>query len=127
QAGKDPTAVIGSLRAKTKSNYRAGKSKFAIVEACEYKRDFLHLTPDVLVITNIEFDHVDYYKDLSDVQSAFREMIDRVNENGVVITNAKDPRIAPVIEGIKVPVINYMSSLDLSNQGCTTALMRLQL
>ncbi|MCB9814302.1 UDP-N-acetylmuramate--L-alanine ligase [Candidatus Nomurabacteria bacterium] len=113
QAGKDPTAVIGSLRAKTKSNYRAGKSKFAIVEACEYKRDFLHLTPDVLVITNIEFDHVDYYKDLSDVQSAFREMIDRVNENGVVITNAKDPRIAPVIEGIKVPVINYMSSLDL--------------
>ena len=54
--------------------------------------------PDVLVITNIEFDHVDYYKDLSDVQSAFREMIDRVNENGVVITNAKDPRIAPVIE-----------------------------
>ena len=45
-AEKDPTAIIGSLRSKTKSNYRAGKSKYAIVEACEYKRDFLHLTPD---------------------------------------------------------------------------------
>ena len=45
-AEKDPTAVIGSLRAKTGSNYRAGKSKYAIVEACEYKGDFLSLTPE---------------------------------------------------------------------------------
>ncbi|MCA9359300.1 UDP-N-acetylmuramate--L-alanine ligase [Candidatus Kaiserbacteria bacterium] len=112
-AEKDPTAVIGSLRAKTKSNYRAGKSKYAIVEACEYKRDFLHLTPDVLVITNVEFEHVDYYKNLEDVQSAFKDLIARVHENGVVITNAKDPRIVPVLEGVHVPVVNYMSYLDL--------------
>ena len=64
---KDPTAIIGSLRAKTQSNYRAGKSKYAVVEACEYKRDFLHLKPDILVITNLEYEHVDYYKSLEDL------------------------------------------------------------
>src|SRR3989344_3449707 len=53
-AGLDPTAVVGSLRAKTKSNFRAGKSKYCIVEACEYRRDFLYLKPEILVITNIE-------------------------------------------------------------------------
>ncbi len=76
-AGKDPTAVIGSLRASTKSNYRAGKSKYAIVEACEYKRDFLSLKPDILVITNLELEHVDYYKSLEDVQSAFRSLAEQ--------------------------------------------------
>jgi UDP-N-acetylmuramate--alanine ligase len=112
-AGKDPTAIIGSLRAKTKSNYRAGKSKYAIVEACEYKRDFLSLRPDVLVITNIEFEHVDYYRDLADVQSAFRDLVEQVNENGVVITNPHDPAIAPVVTGLTVPVINYLDLLDI--------------
>ncbi len=111
--GKDPTAVIGSLRAKTEKNYRAGKSKYAIVEACEYKRDFLHLNPDVLVITNIEHDHVDYYKDLKDVQSAFRTLAEQVHETGVVIANTSDHKLAPVLEGLTVPVVNYIEFLDL--------------
>lgn len=112
--GKDPTTVVGSLRAKTGSNFRAGKSKYAIVEACEYKRDFLFLQPDVLIITNIEHEHTDYYKDLADVQSAFREMIERVNEGGVVVTNTKDPAIAPILEDCPVKVIDYNEYLDLS-------------
>ncbi len=110
--GKDPTAIIGSLRAKTKSNFRAGKSKYAIVEACEYKRDFLSLTPDVLVITNLEHDHVEYYKTLADVQAAFGELIAQVHETGVVVTNPADPNIAPILEGIHVPVIDYTKHLN---------------
>lgn len=110
--GKDPTTVVGSLRSKTKSNYRPGKSKYAIVEACEYKRDFLHLRPDILVITNIEFEHVDYYKDLVAVQSAFRELVEQVNENGVVVTNPKDPAIAPVLKDVAVKVVDYTQYLD---------------
>lgn len=111
-AEKDPTAVIGSLRAKTKTNYRAGKTKYAIVEACEYKRDFLSLRPDVLVITNVEFEHVDYYKDLSDVQSAFRTLAQQINEGGVVIANTTDPAVAPILEGLTAPVINYLEYFD---------------
>lgn len=112
-AGKDPTAVIGSLRASTGSNYRAGKSKYAIVEACEYKDDFLHLKPDVLVITNLEYEHVDYYKDLAHVQASFRQLIEQVNEGGVVVTNPGDPHIAPILKDCPVPVINYNQYIDL--------------
>lgn len=112
-AEKDPTAVIGSLRAKTKSNYRAGKSKYAIVEACEFKRDFLHLRPDMLVITNLEHEHVDYYKDLSDVQQAFRELIELVDEKGVVVTDTTSETIAPILVDAPVPVIDYREQLDM--------------
>jgi UDP-N-acetylmuramate--alanine ligase len=113
-AEKDPTAVIGSLRAKTKSNYRPGKSKYAIVEACEYKRDFLHLRPEVLVITNLEHEHVDCYPTLADVQSAFRALIEQVNEKGVIITDTSSPTIAPILVDAPVPVIDYTEQLDLS-------------
>lgn len=112
-AEKDPTTIVGSLRAKTKSNFRAGKSKYAIVEACEYKRDFLHLKPDVLVITNVEYEHTDYYKDLADVQDAFRTLVHQVNEGGVVVTNTKDPNILPIIEGAPVEVVDYMEYFDV--------------
>ena len=110
---KDPTAIIGSLRSKTKSNFRAGKSKYAIVEACEYKRDFLHLKPDVLVITNVEYEHTDYYKDLADVQDAFRTLVGQVNEGGVVVTDTKNPNITPIIKDAEVKVIDYIECLDM--------------
>jgi UDP-N-acetylmuramate--alanine ligase len=113
-AEKDPTAIIGSLRSSTHSNFRAGKSKYAIVEACEYKRDFLHLKPDILVITNLEYEHTDYYKDLADVQAAFRSLVAQVNDGGVVVANTKDPNIIPVIERASVEVIDYLEFLDLS-------------
>jgi len=113
EAGFDPTAIIGSLRSKTKSNFRAGKSKYAVVEACEYKRDFLSLTPDVLVITNIDYEHVDYYKDLADVQSAFRALAEKVPEGGAIVTNLTDPNIAPVIAGLKTRVVDYRPNINL--------------
>ncbi len=114
EAGLDPTAIIGSLRSRTGSNFRAGKSKYAIVEACEYKRDFMSLKPDVLVITNIEYEHVDYYKDLADVQSAFRELSLSVPEDGAIVTAATDPNIVPVLVGVTAKVIDYTKSLDLT-------------
>jgi len=112
-AEKDPTAIIGSLRASTHSNFRAGKSKYAIIEACEYKRDFLSLTPDVLVMTNIEYEHTDYYRDLADVQAAFKTLVGQVREGGYVVTNAKDPIIAAVVQDASVPVLDYTEYLDV--------------
>lgn len=114
EAGLDPTAIIGSLRSKTQSNFRAGKSKYAVVEACEYKRDFLSLRPDVLVITNLEWEHVDYYQDLADVQTAFRELAERVPADGAIVTNVTDPAITSVIAGLTTHIIDYRPLIDLS-------------
>lgn len=113
EASFDPTAIVGALRNKTGSNYRAGKSKYFIAEACEYKRDFLSLTPDVLVITNIEHEHVDYYKDLPAVQKAFNEFALQVPAGGVIITNSSDRVIAPALKGVVAKIIDYRPSIDL--------------
>jgi UDP-N-acetylmuramate--alanine ligase len=118
EAGLDPSAVVGSLRAKTKSNYRAGKSKYFIVEACEYRRDFLSLEPDILVITNLEHEHVDYYKDLAAVQAAFSEMASKVPEDGFIIANLGDENVKVALEftlgqsGVKATVVDYRKFFD---------------
>lgn len=103
--GADPSAIVGSITKDFGSNYLPGNSDLFVVEACEYKRDFLTLTPHVLVITNIELEHTDYYKDLADVQSAFRELIEKTT--GAIVTNPRDPNIAPILNGLSVPVIDY--------------------
>ncbi len=111
-AGLDPSAIVGSLRAKSKSNYRKGKSKYFIVEACEYKRDFLSLEPDILVITNLEHEHVDYYPDLTSVQSAFRELALKVRENGFVVANTADANVAPCLVGLSSTLVDYREFFD---------------
>lgn len=112
EAGLDPSAIVGSLRSKTKSNYRAGKSKYFIVEACEYRRDFLSLEPDILVITNIEHEHVDYYKDLEAVQKAFRELAEKVPEDGFIVANCSDQNVLPVLGGLSCTIIDYRKYVD---------------
>jgi len=75
----DPSVIVGSLlnpsntSGQGKSNLIVGKSKYFVVEACEYERSFLNLKPKLSVITNIEADHLDYYKDLNDIQDAFNQ------------------------------------------------------
>ncbi len=95
---KSPTVIVGSIMSKTKSNFLAGDSDIFLVEACEYKRSFLNLSPDILVITNIEEDHLDYYKDLVDIQSAFAELISKVPKDGFVVCNTSDPNVQPLIQ-----------------------------
>ncbi len=104
-AGIAPSAVVGSIMKDFGSNYVRGESEWLVVEACEYKRDFLTLRPEILVITNIEFDHTDYYKDLADVQDAFRTLMEQTT--GTVVTNAKHPNIAPVLASLGKQAVDY--------------------
>jgi len=104
-AGADPSAIVGSITKDFGSNYLPGASNLFVVEACEYKRDFLTLTPHVLVMTNIELEHTDYFKDLDDIKRAFRELIEKTT--GAIITDAMHPDIAPLVEGLSIPVIDY--------------------
>lgn len=99
-----PSAIVGSIVKDFGSNYLQGSSDLFVVEACEYKRDFLTLSPEVLVVTNIEFDHSDYYRDLADVQDAFRTLMERAK---VVVTDAEHPSIAPLLGGLSARVVDY--------------------
>src|SRR3989344_1803329 len=89
-AGLDPTVIVGSFLIDAKgerTNFIAGKSKYLVVEACEYRRSFLNLSPKILVVTNIDADHLDYYKDLDDIKNAFAALAEKVPKDGVVIDN----------------------------------------
>ena len=103
---KHPHVIVGSLLAQTGSNYIFGKEETLIVEACEYKRSFLNLNPNILLITNVEEDHLDYYRDLEDIQDAFRTLVQKVPADGYVICDSTDPKVAPVLEECKAQVID---------------------
>jgi len=103
----DPTVVIGSLLIGEKTNFIAGQSKYFVVEACEYRRSFLNINPSILVITNIEADHLDYYKDIDDIKNAFHELAMKVPESGFVICDTSDENVKEVVNGIKAKVIDY--------------------
>ena len=80
-AGCDPTVLVGTkVREFEGKNIRLGEGDLMLVEACEYRRDFLSLNPALLGVTNIELDHMDYYKDLFDYRSAFEELSEQTEE-----------------------------------------------
>ncbi len=111
-AGLDPIGVVGSIRAKTKSNFRAGKGEYFIVEADEYLRHFLQFEPRVLVITNIDEDHLDYYKDLADIQSAFNTLARKVPQDGFIICNPSNVKVQPALTGVVATVVDYTKYVD---------------
>jgi len=82
-AGLDPTIVVGSFVKKFGSNFRAGSSEYLVVEADEFNRHMLFFHPFIGAITNIEADHLDVYKDLADIQTAFDQFLVQ-SENKVV-------------------------------------------
>ena len=118
-AGKEPTIIAGSILSEYGSNFVAGKHDLFVIEGCEYKRHFLQLHPDVLVITNIELDHTDYYKDLADIQDAFQSVIAHVPESGTIVTNTNAGTIAPLLSGTTVRTVAYQDILvpDLRARG----------
>lgn len=88
----DPTVHLGGDFELIGGNFRIGKSVYFVTEACEYKRNFLYLKPYISVILNIDEDHMDYFKDIEDIQNAFSEFAANTNRNGVIIVNGEDSR-----------------------------------
>ncbi len=108
KAGFHPTAVVGSLLKDSRTNFIAGKGEYFVAEACEYKKSFLNLSPQILVITNIDNDHLDYYKTFANLQKAFHEMAMKVPPNGYIVTNPKDKKVAPALRGVVAKVVDYI-------------------
>lgn len=105
--GRQPTVIAGSILAEQGSNFIAGRPDLFIIEGCEYRRHFLYLHPSILVVTNIELDHTDYYTDLEDMQSAFSEVIRRMPEQGTIITNTDAINIKPVLDEVVLRKVPY--------------------
>jgi UDP-N-acetylmuramate--alanine ligase len=74
-AGKDPTAIVGSCCERFDCNFRNGKSDLFVVEACEYRGHMLVLQPKTIVLTNIEEDHLDFYRDINHIIQTFQQYV----------------------------------------------------
>jgi UDP-N-acetylmuramate--alanine ligase len=99
---KDPTVIVGSqIKELNGKNCRCGKGENLIVESCEHFRSFLNYSPSIIIITNIEADHLDYYKDLKDYISAFKAFIDRLPKSGLVIANGDDANVRKILKNYK--------------------------
>lgn len=90
-AGVDPTVVVGTLVPQWEhSNFRAGQSDIAVVEADEHNRHFLELSPYIAVVTNVDYDHVDVYGSREEYVEAFRQFVERVPSKGAVVLHTSD-------------------------------------
>lgn len=107
----DPTVIVGSVMKDFGSNFRAGKSDYLVIEADEYRRAFLNLTPEILVIVNIDLDHLDYYKDIEDIKNAYRELIARMPENGLIIYDNENQHMRDVLLYARCRTTSFRSLL----------------
>lgn len=123
EAGLDPTVIIGScVKAFPEGNVRAGQSSQVVIEGDEYAQHFLSFHPRGLIINNIEWDHPDAFPTLDDLMQAFRDLLKRVRDGGVVIANADDPRVGTLIgeerskleaRGIRIRTFGFASHADM--------------
>lgn len=87
----DPTIIVGSLVPGFEmGNLRVGKSEYFVVEACEYRANMLNIDPAMIVLTNIEEDHLDFYRDLDHIRETFQIFVDKMKGRGLVVWNADD-------------------------------------
>ena len=107
EAGLDPTIVVGGRVRILGTNARLGKGDFLVAEADEFDRSFLKLTPVVAVVTNIEADHLDCYKDLDDILDSFAIFANRVPFYGAVIACADDAGVQRILPLVKRRVVTY--------------------
>jgi UDP-N-acetylmuramate--alanine ligase len=107
---KDPTVIIGSkFKEFGNKGYHVGNGEMFVVEACEYKRNFLNYSPNIIVLTNLEAEHLDYFKGLEDYKNAFKEFIAKLPEDGFLIANIDDENVLDVIKAFKGNLITFAS------------------
>jgi len=108
EGGIDPTVIVGGrLRGLAGSNARLGKGEFIVVEADEFDRSFLSITPTIAVLTTLETDHLDCYRDLDDIKSAFIQFAGKVPFYGFVVLCLDEPALQEIMPKIKKKIVTY--------------------
>ena len=106
-ADKDPTVMIGGTLPLLNAGHRVGHGNVIVMEACEYYNSFLSFYPTIAVILNIEADHLDFFKDLEDVENSFRRFAARVPEDGFVVANYDDPNTMETLRNLDRKMITF--------------------
>ena len=111
-AGADPTVMIGGTLPMLHSGYRVGAGDTIILESCEYCNSFLHFFPTIAVILNIEADHLDFFKDLADVEHSFRRFAQLVPPEGHIVANADDVGTMEALQGLPLFTFGVKQAAD---------------
>jgi len=114
ETGLDPSVLVGGIAANLEGSFRDGAGEHFVVEGDEYDTAFFDKTPKflhygarTLVLTSIEFDHADIYRDLDHVGSVFRDLVGRMPGAGCVVANLDDPEVAAVAAEAPCRVVGY--------------------
>ncbi len=117
KADLDPTVIVGTklkefgglnLSSAEGSNFKMGKGKYLVIEACEYDGSFLNYDPKIIVITNVDKEHLDYFKTFQNVKKAFKNFILKLPKGGFLVANKDDKNLNKIIN-YQFSIINKFS------------------
>lgn len=112
KGGYDPTVIIGGELNNIRSNAKLGRGNYIVVEADESDGSFLELNPHMAIVTNIEDDHLDYYKNIENIRKSFKKFIDKVPDDGRVVLCKDCDNVKKLIKEYKKNYISYGISTE---------------
>jgi len=107
EGGLDPTIVVGGRVINLGAHAKLGNGEFLVAEADEFDRSFLRLTPTIAVVTTLEAEHLDYYKDFEEIKSVFLEFVNKVPFYGRVILCLDEESLVELLPRIERPITTY--------------------
>ena len=107
EAKLSPTIQIGAMLSQINGNTYIGDNNYLIMESCEYVDSFLHFHPTGIIITNIDNDHLDYFKNLDNIKKSFNKYVNLLPENGILVKNNDDTNSNNVEKGYEGKIITY--------------------
>jgi len=106
-AGLDPSVMLGGVLPIMGAGHRVGQGDTIILESCEYCNSFLSFAPTVAVVLNVDADHLDFFKDLDDVECSFHKFARLVPDSGCVVANRDDKNTMDSLKGLDRPLITF--------------------
>lgn len=118
----DPTISVGGILPAIHGNIRVGSSEIFVTEACEYTNSYHHFFPKISIILNVEEDHMDFFKDITDIRNSFHTFAKLLPKDGTLIINKSIDHLTDIIAGLECNIITYDaedSSADYSAANIT--------
>ena len=123
--GRDPSLLVGGISLDFDGSFREGAGEHFVVEGDEYDTaffdktpKFLHYHPSTLIVTSVEFDHADIYRDLEHVKSAFRELVAGMPVDGTIVAAWDHANVRDVVAEAACRVVRYGSEVDAGGAAC---------